>query len=222
MAWAGAGARRGAGVSSGSAGSCIDSIEATTSSRAGRDSQTTPKPASRAACAMRGCVATARAACQGWPGQQLQQMAMASELLSSHTLPSVAACRASAICACASRPAGSVARPPHKLHHGARSLRAGWASQSRPAGGLGVGATHDQHASPGRTWAPPAAHSDSESNCGASGAGVSMRAAGTPAVQQRIAGARAGDHALKLIAHEAFCEGCRAIFTKEMARRHCR
>ena len=45
-----------------------DSIEATTASSVGRDALTTPKPACSAACAIRGWVAMARAACQDWPG----------------------------------------------------------------------------------------------------------------------------------------------------------
>jgi len=74
-----------------------DSRAAITSTMDGRDTQTTPKPASRAACAMRGCVAMARACDQSTSARLARRLTIACELLSNHALPSRAAAVASAI-----------------------------------------------------------------------------------------------------------------------------
>ena len=57
--------------------------------------------------------------------------------------------------------------------------------------------------SPVRTCGPTCAHSASESNCGASAAGASMRSAGQPASISAAVVPGPGDHALVVIAASA-------------------
>ena len=146
----------------------------------------------RAACAMRGCVATARAACQSWPGSRACRWAMACELLKSQT-PSVApAARQRQLAGVERR--GGRARYATTVSTCAPAAASWSASQSRPDG---LRPRHRRRArsapcpraAPGRATC---CHRVSESNCADCGGGESTRDRGDPGFEQGVAGAGAG------------------------------
>ena len=152
-----------------------------------------PKPASRAACAMRGCVAIARAACHDVPGQrggQIGDRLGAAEQPDRRRRARLA--RPDARCGIV-----EAARQPPIGDHGRRTCRRRRRSRAPASRGPPAGPAHRRRArsaraSPARTCARTWAHSASESNCAASAAGASIARGRHAGLPQRARGAGAG------------------------------
>ena len=186
----------GCGAAVGVGGSeLIETILSTRPRRPGRAVTRTQhrSPRARAACAMRGCVASARACDQSCAGSRPRRLATASRTAEQPDRPSRCATRA--------RMRAAPASEGRRLRAGRRprrrtctpAARSCSASQSRPGWPAVARRRRARSARgrPRRTWPATCCHSASESNCAASAAGASIARGRHAGLAQRLARCRA-------------------------------